>query len=1663
MFSIKYHPLSIEAKMTELPDNNTPSPANEPNKKVKKTRKKRSISKRVFRFVAWIVASFLALFVIFAFAIQSTSVQNYVIGKTTTFLSKELKTTVRIDNFKLDFFNELSIGGLYIANQNEPNDTLLSSKRLRVDISYRYLLFGIIQLDAIKLENTTVRLKRDIGQYDFNHQYILDYFDPPKKGPSTPKKTIDIRIGQIHLRDVDFSSDDHIEGKHIETRLKAADIHTNIMNLPNRLLDITRINIFDPYFKLEDFQKNPLPPRLVEKPVEEKNITKVMPPVYVKTKDEEKPFQFIVGAISIEGGTFIVDNWRKAPQKLLPDDLLDYQHLTVFDVNIHLHNFFFSKNEVTTVVDGISLRDKSGFVLNKLTVGDAKITSTETQLYGLQIETPKTLLGDTLRFIYPEGFGAFSDFENKVTLDARIHGGQILIDDIMTFAVKLENNPFFVRNRNELASINLRAFGKINSLKLNEFDIMLGKGFHAIGKLGTRDLTNKNETFIDLKLNSLKTDMISLKQLIPGFQVGTEFDRFGKLNFNGEFIGFFNKFSAKGNLDTEIGSAVMNMQLEPANENANIAAYFGDVALDNFNLGALTQNKDLGKISMKASILRGRGLSANNINLNLVALVDNFQFKNYDYKNLSLTGDLNKNLFSGKFESKDPNADLLFNGTVDFASSTPVFNFKSTINSFDLKALNLSKEDLTLSGNINLDLSGNRLSNITGIVDAKNIVIVKNKTQQHRIDSLSIVSTNDADGTKHFKINSEILNAHIDGLFNIEKIPDAFINHLYHNHPRLAADIGIKPKNLTLDMMGIKDLSNLQSFNYSVNILNTKSLTKLFDNKLDTLRNINIEGKLNEINNSMEWSISTDETHYYDNIKIVEFGSIGRSQGTDIDWDLKSYNVVIDGKQDFKDLTFQNHVTGDTVELGFTSYNFSQALRMDTVELNMKLLRQDSFYKLSFVTNQLSRIKIFGDYWNIDNDNYILLGNKSLNIRGFDLRNNDRQITLESCKTRGLSATLNNFEIGFINSFINDRRFTLSGKYLVNVEFDDVFTLTDFRVHASMDTFIVKGKNRGGLRIAAMGKDFKSPIYANVILVNGNERLNIDGYYYPKDTKDFAANSIDVNLNLQSFPFNTLQLLIENGASNFVGQVNGDLKVKGQVKKLDFSGALRLKDVAVTVDYIQSRLHVRDETVRISNTMFDATGSSIYDDMGHRALVYGGLTHNRFLDFGLNVSVRADTFLMLNTKREDNSLYYGTGIGSGFISFTGDFNRTDIKIIAKTGKGTRITFPFASDQTASETGFVVFKKTKNTEGTDTIRKVRELKGINLDMELTLTDQAETTLIFDESSGDNIKARGFGDINLSFNRTGEMKMNGEYRIAQGDYLFTLLKVVNKNFTLKPGGTIRWNGDPFNAIINIDAEYKGLSTTPYNFIAEYVTNDNTESRKPTNVELSLKLSGVLSNPDINFDLAFPRLSSELKSYAENKLRLLRQDQNELNRQVFGLVVFGTFLPADAAFVSNSQIRSGSINTFTETVSNYLSNMFNKLLDEYVTGLDVEIGYNIYEYDKVGTTDLNRLTGQQFRLRGSYNIDDRWTVSAGLGVESGNVLQNNSNVFLGGDILVDYSLSADRRLKLRFSYVRDQVLQGKRDKPAVGIRFRKEFDTFEELVKNIISAKKQDNSVK
>ena len=152
------------------------------------------------------------------------------------------------------------------------------------------------------------------------------------------------------------------------------------------------------------------------------------------------------------------------------------------------------------------------------------------------------------------------------------------------------------------------------------------------------------------------------------------------------------------------------------------------------------------------------------------------------------------------------------------------------------------------------------------------------------------------------------------------------------------------------------------------------------------------------------------------------------------------------------------------------------------------------------------------------------------------------------------------------------------------------------------------------------------------------------------------------------------------------------------------------------------------------------------------------------------------------------------------------------------------------------------------------------------MFLNITKAAEVFIIFDERAGDKIQGIGEGDIRLSVSRAGEIEMYGDYLISRGKYLFTLLNVINKPFEVKKGGTINWNGDPFDATIDLEAVYS--TNTPLStFLSEYTNGAageevKTLARSTTTVDLIMNLTGALLSPDIEFDLNFPKCQTRTK---------------------------------------------------------------------------------------------------------------------------------------------------------------------------------------------------------
>src|SRR5690606_31928796 len=139
--------------------------------------------------------------------------------------------------------------------------------------------------------------------------------------------------------------------------------------------------------------------------------------------------------------------------------------------------------------------------------------------------------------------------------------------------------------------------------------------------------------------------------------------------------------------------------------------------------------------------------------------------------------------------------------------------------------------------------------------------------------------------------------------------------------------------------------------------------------------------------------------------------------------------------------------------------------------------------------------------------------------------------------------------------------------------------------------------------------------------------------------------------------------------------------------------------------------------------------------------------------------------------------------------FTGSLANVNMQIQVTTGKGTHIYIPLSGAAEQSDKDFVVFLENGRMPVTSTTQI--DLQGINLELNMTITEDATVEIIFDETTNEIMRGTGRGNLQLSMTRTGQFSMYGNYVISEGDYLFTNFSIVRKPFVIKEGSTIHWD--------------------------------------------------------------------------------------------------------------------------------------------------------------------------------------------------------------------------------------------------------------------------------
>ncbi|MCR9101277.1 MAG: translocation/assembly module TamB domain-containing protein [bacterium] len=1589
-----------------------------------------------------LVVGVVLFFLILSGVLQIPAVQNYLADRVTTALSDAMRTTVSIDRLNIKFLDQLVLEDFYVEDLT-PGDTAIFSKYLYADFSLNplvYLRRGLV-IEDLALDSATVNIRKAADDDYNNMQVLLGRLFPPDTSATTgEKRPFYLDVQGLTLSKIRFLKEDKARGQDLDIYLADGSAVFDEFSLPDRTLHAESVILEGPYVRIDEYDYVIWPQDTMGS-----NAPPTEPPL---------PFFATIGEFVLKDGKFSLHNWRNDPENDGPVDELNYQHMDVFDINIGINEFSFCSDSLdfSGQVEEFNLRDLSGFVLEDLTVGNGRVWNRGLELYDLQLKTPYSDIGDTLIFKY-DTYEAFKSFPDEVELEAHLSNASVTLKDIMTFAPKLKSNAFFWDNRDRKLYIDGLIEGTVNDLDAEDMYLALeNRRLVAQGNLRTRDLTYPDFRTINLQLDELRTNMTALRQLFPKFQPPEAFDRLGWLYFTGRFDVLFSDYIAYGTLNSALGRAEMDMKVRNLTGNRAEASYSGSLSLVDFDLGGFTQNQDLGLVNFSSSVRNGKGLTAETATADLSAEVQSFIYKGYNYTNANLTGLLKKNQFSGDFLIQDEHIDFSFNGQFDMTDSVPRFNFFASVNQLSLLPLNLSQKDIHLSGDVSLNLQNSTLSELEGRGRVKDVEILHRNQDTIQVDSVVFVSLFEPGGRKRFSVDSDLMNGYLLGQFDVLDIGPALMDYLERNHNGFFERLGMKKP---------RRQPKGNEFIYDFDIVDTKGVLALFEPRLGPLQGVALNGYFDNEKDSITVELRVPRFRF-GNIALNDAGLFARLVDSVGSINFRVEEPVLNDKRRFAPVHILADLDRDTLDIGL-AYQVEGLSMLDNLNLNAELYLLDSLnYQLRF---KRSNLVLLQKLWEIEPDNYITFRKGYVATEHFRLKNEERIIQLRSKGEKGLQLALNNFDFSFIDDIWEYEELDFGGPFNMVAEVDNIFKMEGLNATVMADTFLVNDDDWGALRLDANAADLKSRFEGYLAITKDTSQLIAEGFFNPEDTRRARrggdrekAQYFNIGLNVTSFPVNIGEYWLEGTIKNTVGYFDAGASIYGFPGAPHIEGEIKVRDGATTIDFLQTRYYFDDARIEAKDFLFDATGVVVKDKYNNTATITGGITHSYLKDLGINAEINTDRFLALDTDKEDNDLFYGHALGDGQVTFKGPLRKIDIYVNATVGKDTRLVIPVSYGSNASELNFINFKKQEAEVPLDQ-QSNTELNGVSLEMDLNITEEAQGEIIFDEQAGDIIKGTGRGNIRILVPRNGEFEMFGDYNIEQGEYLFTLYNVVNKDFDINRGGVISWSGDPFEAQIRLEAEYAGLSTPVANFIQEYLIDAPDDLKQgasqPTEVELTMELRGDLLRPIINFDIEFPELIGGLKTLTDSKLRILRQDPNELNRQVFGLIVVGQFLPSDIA------IQGADIfyNTVSEFVSNQLSLLLTELFSEFfgeqsaLSGIDFDIAYNQYQANFGESQDFRRGDEFQLRMRQEF-FNDRLSVLVGGNVDIGNSARvpDQTGTFVGNDLVIEYVLNRDRTLKLRiYQRLEPDIGGGSRLEVGTGLSYRKEFDSFGEFLRS------------
>ncbi len=1624
----------------------------------------------------WIAASLLFLLIIIVTLIQLPSIQNKIIHSATSIFSNKTHTRVEIRNLRISFPKSVVIEGLYLEDLSK--DTLLSAGKVKINIALLNLLKHHININSFTLEKVTIRLNTTKTDSLFNYNFLLTAFKDTStemKTPSAsqwkfdldnatlknihfhyddeyggmvaladlgslnlkmyelnPEKSIYgigelsieklnatilmkkqakseggqsvtlpvIRANNIQLDNSNLSFSDSINKLSVNASVKYFELNGGSIDLQNKIATLNKLNLSKSEIQYYTDKKGLNPDSTISKPI----------------PSEESNWKVDVRNISLDDN---IISYQSGPmpvkRNVFNANYLNFSHLT-----LHVSDLFYSSDSSRLSVKKFNATDQNNFSITKFET-DFSMHQYSATIKNLKAATLNSSVEAEIDLKY-SSLKALKDSIPFIVLNLNMQNVSINNSDITYFDQTLANQPFF-KNADNITSLSGIIKGPVNDLKGENIIIKTGTGttlktdFNISG-LPLVESTHFN--FPDLIINSGRYDI----EMMAGASIPKNIRIPENLSLSVSFNGQIRAFESTFSLDCSYGNVKIFAAIS---KNENFKAR---VNVSGFDLGTLMgDNSMYGPVTLSA-VANGHGLNTDSVEADISAVLSEAYLNKYVYHNLSMDGKIRGQEFKGKISLDDENAVFDFDGLVNLNPKNKNYAFKLSVKRANLQKLNITHDDIRISLNAFADLKVDRSNELNGEAGIRNIIITKGE-KQYVLDSLLFASIN-SEKKSELSLTSSIVGIKYSGTISPVDI-SAELKNFFNNYFLLP---GVNE---------IKKNSGPVKFNFEIMLHNNSILSRILFPGLKEFEPGPIIGSFDSEKKDLKLNATVKKIIYGDSEIRDLIIDVNANTGS-LNYNISSA-MLSSSQIKLDNFSFDGKISDNTIFANLSSTGDNKDRK---IVISSQITKDNANYKLVLDRNNFY---LMNNKWNIAPDNYIEFGKDGILIHNFFINNSDSQINIASVHDKfndDLNIGIRNFSLEDISRVIEKDTNMIKGKVEGNVLLKKVNNKYGLVADAKISDIVFHSILVGTLKVKA-DNSTAGKFDVDINLSGADNNLVSKGYYIPGG----GDNSLNIKTDIQSLSMKTLEAFSMGQISEATGTISGNLLINGSAGEPTITGELLFNDVSVKPSLLNNKLELKHEAIRFRSDGIYFDSFTLLDVNKHSAVIDGSVHMKEFKDFNFALNISTADFLLFNSTVRDNKLFYGKMVIDSKFEIKGPMTLPVINGRLNIKDESKFTFVVPESRLTTDKGEDVVEFNDSKLGpilsgdTSKIEKKSSFTGFDISTIIEIDKQAELRLLMDPSSSDSLVVKGGAALSLIIDRSGKMSLTGSYNLDEGSYIVSL-EFVKRKFDIISGSSIIWNGDPLDAEISINTKYI-VRASPYDLMTRQLSGmgdaEQGSYKQPYPFWVLLSLHGEILHPEISFEIQLPPENKDILGGSVNqKLLMLKEDESELNKQVFALLVLGRFVQENPL-----QTESGGTSSLVRsTVGNFLSAQLNKFSSQALPG--VELNFDIQSYNEYETGQAKGRTQVEVGVKKQL-FDERLSVQVGGSVDlEGEKARQNSSSNITSDVNLEYKLTEDGRLRMK-AFRHNQyegAIEGQLVETGAGIVYVRDFDRWKEFFK-------------